>query len=116
MVYKRGINWYMDSTVNGIRYREALATTDRREAVALEKKRIGEIQQGKRASRRDASSLGCLLQLPQICSSKSASLTLLIAPSSLSGTCFHLYANSLAVGFSFAYVLRISRGTRGAVD
>src|SRR5580765_2545628 len=51
MVYKRGMNWHMDSTVNGVRYREALNTTDRREAVALEKKRVGEIQQGKGASK-----------------------------------------------------------------
>ena len=41
----------MDATVNGVRYREALHTTDRREASALEKKRIAEIAQGKGASR-----------------------------------------------------------------
>ena len=50
MVYKRGKHWHMDSTVNGVRYREALDTTDRREALNLEKKRIGEIQAGKGAS------------------------------------------------------------------
>jgi hypothetical protein len=51
MIYKRGKHWHMDSMVNGVRYREALDTTDKREAVALEKKRIGEIQQGKGASK-----------------------------------------------------------------
>jgi integrase len=51
MIYKRGKHWHMDSMVNGIRYREALETTDKREAVAIEKKRVGEIQQGKGASK-----------------------------------------------------------------
>jgi integrase len=41
----------MDASVNGVRYREALNTTDRREALSLEKKRIAEIQQGKGASK-----------------------------------------------------------------
>lgn len=50
MIYKRGKNWNMDVTVNGLRYREALDTTDRREALSLEKKRVGEIQSGKGAS------------------------------------------------------------------
>src|SRR5262249_52950808 len=50
MVYKRGMHWHMDATVNGVRYREALDTTDRREAAALEKKKVAEIQQGKRPS------------------------------------------------------------------
>ena len=36
----------MDVTVGGTRYREALDTTDKREALKLEKKRIGELQQG----------------------------------------------------------------------
>ena len=49
-IYKRGATWHMDATVSGVRYRESLETTDRREAIALEKKRIGEIQHGKRAS------------------------------------------------------------------
>jgi integrase len=40
----------MDVTINGQRYREALHTTDRREALALEKTRVSEIQQGKGAS------------------------------------------------------------------
>ena len=51
MIYKRGKHWYMDVTVNGVRYREALDTTDRREAPNLEKKRVGEIQAGKGASK-----------------------------------------------------------------
>lgn len=50
MVYKRGKHWHVDAMVNGIRYREALETTDRREALALEKKRVGDILQGKGAS------------------------------------------------------------------
>jgi integrase len=40
----------MDATVGGVRYREALETTDKREALSLEKDRIAEIKQGKRAS------------------------------------------------------------------
>jgi integrase len=51
MIYKRGGNWHMDAMVNGVRYREALHTTDKREASGLEKKRIAEIQQGKGASK-----------------------------------------------------------------
>lgn len=47
MVYKRGSQWHMDVMVRGVRYRESLATTDRREALGTEKKRIAEIQQGK---------------------------------------------------------------------
>jgi len=50
MIYKRGGYWHLDVTVHGVRYREALDTTDRREASMLEKKRVGEIQQGKGAS------------------------------------------------------------------
>jgi hypothetical protein len=41
----------MDVTVNGVLYREALHTTDRRGALALKKKRVSEIQQGKAASK-----------------------------------------------------------------
>ena len=37
--------------VNGLRYREALDTTDKREAKELEKKRVAEIHQGKGASK-----------------------------------------------------------------
>jgi integrase len=51
MIYKRGLHWHVDVTVNGVRYREALDTTDKREALRLEKKRVGEIQQGKAASK-----------------------------------------------------------------
>ena len=50
MLNKRKNCWHMDDTVHGVRYREALHTTDRREALALEKKRISEIHQGKGAS------------------------------------------------------------------
>ncbi|HUQ95162.1 MAG TPA: site-specific integrase [Bryobacteraceae bacterium] len=49
MVYKRGKHWYMDVTINEDRYREALNTTDRREALALEKKRIADIGQNRAA-------------------------------------------------------------------
>jgi integrase len=52
MIYKRDKLWHMDVTVHGVRYREALNTTDRREALRLEKKRVAEIQAGKAASRR----------------------------------------------------------------
>jgi integrase len=41
----------MDVTVHGVRYREAIDTTDRREAIGLEKKRIAEILSGKAASK-----------------------------------------------------------------
>lgn len=51
MIYKRSGHWHMDVTISGVRYREALKTTDRREASSLEKKRVGEIQAGKGASR-----------------------------------------------------------------
>jgi integrase len=50
-VYKRGGNWHMDVTIHGVRYREGLDTTDRREALGLEKKRVAEIQAGKAASK-----------------------------------------------------------------
>ena len=51
MIYKRGKLWHMDVTMYGVRYREALDTTDRREASGLEKKRVSEIQAGKAASK-----------------------------------------------------------------
>jgi tetrahydromethanopterin S-methyltransferase subunit F len=44
MIYKRNKQWHMDAMVNGVRYREALHTTGRREASGLEKKRLAEIQ------------------------------------------------------------------------
>jgi integrase len=50
MIYKRNDYWHLDVTVHGVRYREALGTTDKREAKDLEKKRIAEISQGKGAS------------------------------------------------------------------
>jgi hypothetical protein len=53
MIYKRGKQWQMDATSRGERYRESLGTSDRREALNLEKKRIAEIQQGKTASAAD---------------------------------------------------------------
>jgi hypothetical protein len=31
MIYKRDKLWHMDVTIHGVRYREALDTTDRRE-------------------------------------------------------------------------------------
>jgi integrase len=43
----------MDATIRGERYRESLGTSDRREALNLEKKRIAEIQQGKAATAAD---------------------------------------------------------------
>src|SRR6266487_4010196 len=51
MVYKREGYWHLDVTIHSVRYREALHTTDKREASALEKKRVSEIQQGKGASK-----------------------------------------------------------------
>ncbi len=53
MIYKRGNQWHMDATVRGERHRESLGTSDRREALNLERKRIAEIQQGKAASTAD---------------------------------------------------------------
>jgi integrase len=51
MIYKRSGHWHLDVTIHGVRYRESLDTTDRRQARELEKKRIAEIQQGKGASK-----------------------------------------------------------------
>jgi integrase len=51
MIYKRKKLYHMDVTVHGVRYREALDTTDHREALSLEKKRVGEILAGKGASK-----------------------------------------------------------------
>jgi hypothetical protein len=51
MIYKRMGHWHLDVTIHGVRYREALDTTDRREASMLEKKRVAEIQQGNAASK-----------------------------------------------------------------
>ena len=51
MIYKRGNHWHVDVMVCGVRYREALHTSDRREALGLEKQRVAEIQAGKGASK-----------------------------------------------------------------
>jgi hypothetical protein len=51
MIYKRDEHWHLDVTISGIRYREALNTTDKRQAKELEKNRIAEIKQGKGASK-----------------------------------------------------------------
>jgi integrase len=51
MVYKRNGRWHLDVTMHGVRYREALDTTDKRVAKELEKNRIAEINQGKGASK-----------------------------------------------------------------
>jgi integrase len=51
MIYKRKGRWHLDVTLHGVRYREALDTTDKRAAKDLEKKRIAEISQGKGASK-----------------------------------------------------------------
>ena len=51
MIYKRAGHWHLDVTIHGVRYREALNTTDKRQAKELEKNRIAEIKQGKNASK-----------------------------------------------------------------
>src|SRR5262245_50960646 len=51
MLYKRQDTWHMDVTINGLRYRESLKTSDKREAATLENRRIAEIQQGQGASK-----------------------------------------------------------------
>ena len=51
MIYKRTGHWHLDVTIHGVRYREALNTTDKRQAKELEKNRIAEIKQGKNASK-----------------------------------------------------------------
>lgn len=51
MIYKRGDYWHMDVMIHGVRYREALDTSDKRQAKELEKNRIAEIKQGKGASK-----------------------------------------------------------------
>ena len=51
MIYKRNGHWHLDVTIHGVRYREALNTTDKRQAKELEKNRIAEIKQGKNASK-----------------------------------------------------------------
>ncbi len=51
MIHKRTGHWHLDVTIHGVRYREALNTTDKRQAKELEKNRIAEIKQGKNASK-----------------------------------------------------------------
>ena len=51
MIYKRSGHWHLDVTVQGVRYREALDTTDKRVAKELEKDRVAAIKQGKGASK-----------------------------------------------------------------
>src|SRR5258707_5834235 len=51
MIYKRKGHWHLDVTIQGVRYREALDTTDKRQAKELEKNRVSEIKQGKGASK-----------------------------------------------------------------
>ena len=51
MIYKRKGHWHLDVTIQGVRYREALDTTDKRQAKELEKDRIAAIKQGKGASK-----------------------------------------------------------------
>ena len=51
MIYKRKGHWHLDVTIQGVRYREALDTTDKRQAKDLEKTRVAEIKQGKGASK-----------------------------------------------------------------
>jgi integrase len=49
-LYKRGKTWWSDFSVNGVRYRESLDTTDWREAQAKEKELISQASQGKLAT------------------------------------------------------------------
>jgi integrase len=51
MIYKRKGHWHLDVTIQGVRYREALETTDKRAAKELEKDRVAAIKQGKGASK-----------------------------------------------------------------
>lgn len=51
MIYKRNEHWHLDVTIQGVRYREALDTTDKRQAKELEKDRVSAIKQGKGASK-----------------------------------------------------------------
>jgi len=83
MIYKRGGYWHIDVTVHGVRYREGLDTTDRREALTLETKRVAEILAGKAASKSGRESLASHLARQLSCSSNHASLTLRSEPSSL---------------------------------
>src|ERR1700688_2173378 len=46
-LFKRGKTWWTDFSVDGVRYRQSLESTDWRQAQRLEKERISEAQQGK---------------------------------------------------------------------
>ena len=48
-LFKRGKTWWTDFSVNGVRYRLSLATTDWREAQAREKEKITQASEGKLA-------------------------------------------------------------------
>jgi Phage integrase, N-terminal SAM-like domain len=48
-LYKRGMTWWSDFSINGQRYRTSLDTTDWREAGASEKELIGQASAGKLA-------------------------------------------------------------------
>jgi integrase len=50
MLYKRGDHWHLDATVDGVRYRVALETTDKREATARAQDKIAAIKAGKVAA------------------------------------------------------------------
>ena len=52
MIYKRGKHWHMYVMIDGVRYREALHTTDKREAVDAERTRTSQIKAGKGVSAR----------------------------------------------------------------
>src|SRR2546427_78668 len=47
MTYKRGKWYWMDATVNGVRYREPLETKNWQEALRKEKEKLAEISTGK---------------------------------------------------------------------
>lgn len=49
-LYKREKIWWTDFSLNGVRYRESLDTTDWREAQAKEKELISQASQGKLAT------------------------------------------------------------------
>src|SRR2546430_12467585 len=46
-LFRRNKTWWTDFSVNGVRYRMSLATTDWRQALASEKKKIEEASAGK---------------------------------------------------------------------
>jgi hypothetical protein len=74
MIYKRTGHWHLDVTIHGVRHREALNTTDKRQAKELEKNRIAEIKQGKNASK-TANLRASRFTKPQRSTSKNASRT-----------------------------------------